>query len=814
MNFIFSAAFMANSFSMTGLLIVLSLAGDSAFAADVAIVQAATLALFYALSGNARNLILNQNSSVTAQAVLSNRLVLLMPLAVAAYWLSAVMANVPSSIAIVLILRRGIEWLDEIYLSDMELLDVKRAAFKYTILQAVLLTISLLWLILKLPFPLFGLLLWALLPLVLSLKFYRKSIPTLSQIFMQGISKKLLPHLGSTMIIGVAVYIFRLLIILVTGKPTAGDLFTAFAIGGVLGSVFANAIGPSLALHQKRSLNYQMPVIMKLMLMVFLSVGILLTTLSILKFDILNLTGKTFLFWQATGLSMVAGTIMVFAQMIRHRILQHHQEQDLFGPDVMINILIIAAVPFGYYLFGLQMMSALYLLSSVLAYLFYASYEVGEGFKSAIAPVNILKLKIAVAAMLFIPLFFQIQGGVFNDSSMVFDSRGGLSLLPIPLSLLGCFLGILLLGNYQQAKLSFTFIFITFILMTFATIITTGHQALLKESKFIFLIQFIMPMFGLVLGQFFYQQGDDSNNLILEKTLFFLLIAFVPLQIICTWLQGFYYLSPYLYFMSIYQHLQYVPVIFVSAFLLVFVGLWSLPKYRVYLVALMLLMSIYVVASLSIIAISLFYIGIFGLIWYQYKKDKGWLLSTGVLLGLLISSFYFSNLLEPNINEKKSYLTYSKSQLVESVQVKPILPLNLVQHLFSWKYYYEGISDTADSLILGHATRPDRNLHPSAYNYYLDFAYNFGLLAIMPLLWLIFYTVKQVGQYATKSSYLNKSNVSVLSALSVIVLYLLFVDNLFRVSLRQPYSGIFTFFLWGLLISKLSYSNKKARYAI
>ena len=84
----------------------------------------------------------------------------------------------------------------------------------------------------------------------------------------------------------------------------------------------------------------------------------------------------------------------------------------------------------------------------------------------------------------------------------------------------------------------------------------------------------------------------------------------------------------------------------------------------------------------------------------------------------------------------------------------------------------------------------------------------------MPLLWLIFYTVKQVGQYATKSSYLNKNNVSVLSALSVIVLYLLFVDNLFRVSLRQPYSGIFTFFLWGLLISKLSYSNKKARYAI
>ncbi len=171
-------------------------------------------------------------------------------------------------------------------------------------------------------------------------------------------------------------------------------------------------------------------------------------------------------------------------------------------------------------------------------------------------------------------------------------------------------------------------------------------------------------------------------------------------------------------------------------------------------------------------------------------------------------------MLEPNINKKNSYLTDSQSQLVETVQVTSILPLTLVQHLSNWEYYYEGIADTADSVMFGHAVRPDRNLHPSAYNYYLDFAYNFGLLAVMPLLWLIFYTVKQVGQYATKNSHFDKNNVLLLFALSGIVLYLLFVDNVFRVSLRQPYSGIFTYFLWGLLISKLSYFNKKAPHVI
>lgn len=798
---------------MTGLLIVLGLVGEPVFAANVAIVQAATLALFYAFSGNSRNLILNHESSITAQSILNNRLILLLPLAAAAYWLSAIMASVPSSIVIVLILRRSVEWFDEIYLSEMERLDVKKSAFRYTILQAALLVISLLWLTLKLPFPLFGLLLWALLPLVLSVKFYCKNISNLSYIFMQGVSRKLLPHIGSTMIIGVAVYVFRLLIILVVGKSTAGDLFTAFAIGGVLGSVFANAIGPSLALHQKRNFNYQMPTIIKLMLMMFLSVGLILTALSAMKFEVLALSGKTFLFWQATGLSMVAGTIMVFAQMIRHRLLQHHQEQDLFGPDVMINILIIIAVPFCYYLFGLQMLSALYLLSALLAYSFYVSYEFGEGFKSGLSPANICKLKIVIATMLFIPLFFQIHGGVFNDKAMVYDSKGGLSLLPIPLSVLGCFLGVLLLGNYQQAKLSFTFIFITFILMTFATIITTGQQALLEESKFIFLIQFVMPMFGLVLGQFFYQRGDDSNNLVLEKTLFFMLLTFIPLQLTCTWLQGYNYLSPYLYFMSIYQHLQYVPVIFVSVYLLAFVGLWDLPKYRVYLFVLMFFMSVYVVASLSVIATLLFYVGMFGFGWYRYKKDRGWLLPIGILLGLLISFLYFSSLLEPNVKEKNSHLIASQNELVETMQVTSVLPLVFAQHLPNWKYYYHGITNNAKSVIFGHAARPDRNLHPSAYNYYLDFIYNFGLLAMIPLLWLGIYTLKQINLRAVKAN-IDESDAVSLFVLSGVVLFLLLVDNSFKVSLRQPYSGIIIFFLWGLLISKLSNISKKATNVI
>jgi hypothetical protein len=35
------------------------------------------------------------------------------------------------------------------------------------------------------------------------------------------------------------------------------------------------------------------------------------------------------------------------------------------------------------------------------------------------------------------------------------------------------------------------------------------------------------------------------------------------------------------------------------------------------------------------------------------------------------------------------------------------------------------------------------------------------------------------------------------------VVFALFVDSMFKVPLRQPYPGIFFFFLWGLLLAQL-----------
>jgi len=93
----------------------------TAIAADIGIAQGATLATFYALSANARTIMLAQKES--ADAILFSRMVLIVPLAALSYFLSAYLANAESWIALAIILRRSIEWINEVHLTEAEQQD-------------------------------------------------------------------------------------------------------------------------------------------------------------------------------------------------------------------------------------------------------------------------------------------------------------------------------------------------------------------------------------------------------------------------------------------------------------------------------------------------------------------------------------------------------------------------------------------------------------------------------------------------------------------------------------------------------------------
>ncbi|MDY6793339.1 MAG: hypothetical protein SWH54_18895 [Thermodesulfobacteriota bacterium] len=121
--------------------------------------------------------------------------------------------------------------------------------------------------------------------------------------------------------------------------------------------------------------------------------------------------------------------------------------------------------------------------------------------------------------------------------------------------------------------------------------------------------------------------------------------------------------------------------------------------------------------------------------------------------------------------------------------------------------YSSKIIENSHTLLFGHERPPERSVTTSAHNYYLDFVYNFGFLALLPLLFLIGYSLYLAFKFRDHIIHSER-----LLGLCMIVFFLVLVDNNFKVTLRQPYPGILTFFLWGVLLSRLLSLEKDKGY--
>lgn len=791
-GYIFPAAFMAVTFAMTGMMICLGLAGRLDLAADFGIVHGATVALFYAFSANARSVILAPGSRISPDAVLSARFVLMFPLCAVALYLSSRIAQVEALLALVLVVRRCMEWIAEVHLSEMELKRDARGARAFFVLQVALFPVMAGWLLADLPSPRLALLVWATSPVWLSLGYMVERVRIRPVI--ETAWGRLLPHFGSTAIIGISVYVFRLLILLLVGKAAAGDLYTAFAIGGLLGSVFTQAIGPTLALHESQGARTPAWLGVSLWIGALLGAAVLAAVAG--APGTLAWTGKSAAFWSATGLSLIGGSIMILAQRCRLRMLQHHSDKDVFGPDVLMNILIVAAVPYLYYLVGAHALAPLYLLSAVMALAFYYSADRSEALWGGRMRACAGPVKIAIALLLFFPLFFQLGGTIFRETGHDFDTGGILTRLPVPLSVLACYAGIAILGRYARAHLSLTFIFVTFTLMLTASVLLTHGEATQEQGKLILMIQYVLPMLALVLGQS-YESGNDSRYLFC-KAFLWVLAVLAPVQLAAGWIQGNdAILTPHLYLFSIHQHLQYVPLMFVAAYVLALHALWDETGYRSLLLVLGPVMGIYVVASLSTMAMIALPAAVIGFAVYARTRRRragaALLLAT---LTLASGAGYFALAHDTAAFADKFGLV--SMRVAEDSTATVTAPKSIVSRSNLWRYYVSEVFGSATNAALGHAAPPDRTRYPSAHNYYLDFAYNFGFIAMLPLLGLIGLTLLRV-----RRRWRDIVASPPLLGLTVVVLFLVLADNSVKVGMRQPYPGILTFFLWGALLTRL-----------
>jgi len=128
--------------------------------------------------------------------------------------------------------------------------------------------------------------------------------------------------------------------------------------------------------------------------------------------------------------------------------------------------------------------------------------------------------------------------------AIVFDAGGVLRNLPIPISVLACYGGIVWLGTYRRAFVSFGVIFLTCVLMMMSAIVLTQDQPVQQQAKFILLLQFILPMFALVLGQVFEPVQVQVQDRSYASAFLLVLMIVVPLQLLYTWHRGLGYLSP------------------------------------------------------------------------------------------------------------------------------------------------------------------------------------------------------------------------------------------------------------------------------
>lgn len=428
-----------------------------------------------------------------------------------------------------------------------------------------------------------------------------------------------------------------------------------------------------------------------------------------------------------------------------------------------------------------------------------------------------------IALALVIPVFFQLQGSIYLDRTNLgmVDSGGKMALVPLPVSLFACIVG--LIAFWRATPKSKLVLIVTFSMLALLAISCVIAGA--SPSKITLALQFMLPFSALVLGRLM----PLENRARMARIFLYFLLVFVPFQLMATWAQGNLALTHNLYIFSVYQHYQYVPLIMVSLYAWAWVELHD--SHLSWILALSPWIGIYVAAGNSVLA--LFGIVAFSCLFaFARRASRRSYLAPLLIIVSIVSYFYLNSQVATQLPKYKLYhgvfvgkFFTAQGQPLHFFTQRPFgfnapygavensrqdgkvgesnapladsrVPVNVAERIPMAGRYWQGITESMRTMLFGHNSPPPRNEITSAHNYYLDIAYNFGALSLFPVLGLILYTAFL--------SWKNRDNDPCVIWMVGIVLFIAVVDSNLKVTLRQPYPGLATFFLWGILLSILS----------
>jgi hypothetical protein len=792
---IYPLAYISLTSALSVVLVAVGLAGQAALAAELAVIQGALLATFHAFSANTRSLILQGHGELTPERLLAKRVVALPLLGAACWVLCVIAAGVSPLLALVLVGRRACEWLVEVRLCEIEVAQQKRWARWALAVQAVVTIGAAAVLAVAPQAALAALAVFAVSPILAAPPRLRRAAfewRTLGAT-LRGVTT----HIGSTAIDGISTYVLRLVVFLVAGAQMAGLLFTAFVLGSFVATLFANVLGPSLALRRTREAGGGRGLIAAAILA--LAVPGALISAAALASRLAPGAGKPGYFWLALGLSLLGAAIMIAVQLVRLRLFDERRAEVLFGPDVLRNLTAIIAAPSLYYLVAPAALGGLYLVLVLLTAFFYWG-----AWRDAELPAQAsTALRAAIAVAVALPLFFLLSGRIYRSpAAPELDPGGNMMSVPLPLSLAACFAGVVLLGRYRHAVLALGTTFFLFVAMVLTSVVASGGDIAYESRKFLLLFQFLVPVFALALGQMF---GAPQQGLRIAGGAFAaVLAAVVPLQLIRSIGYGEHELYHDLGLFSIYQHLQYVPSVLVCAYFVALHALWGRPLLRRLLVMGGALMAWYVAMSYSTLAIALMGGAALLVLLFRPREPAARWLAGITALALALALYISHNTthawqkFETTRAATEFRLAQAPPETHVSRRLVDALPGPAQVRLYYWALFGRGIVESERTFLFGHAQAIDRSVAPSAHNYYLDFVYNFGVLAFLPFAWLLGHTLWLAwrGRAALRLDF-------ALLGLAMVVAFGLGLESTFKVPLRQPYPGIFFFFLWGLLLARL-----------
>lgn len=419
-----------------------------------------------------------------------------------------------------------------------------------------------------------------------------------------------------------------------------------------------------------------------------------------------------------------------------------------------------------------------------------------------------------IAFGLLCPMFFFLSGHVYNNpypAPPIYDSGGSLTGVPLPLSLFVCAAAILLFWRRYRAALPALAFGAAFL---GAMALTTLSWGLPSLHKLLLLAQFLVPVSGLVLGQMIGRDGQGVRASIWLATLLGVMLGSMLVPLYKT---EDLVVSHDLIWFSVYQHRQFVPATLVAGFLVAFFVLWK--KVPAIVTLALPVVAFYAVMSLSALAIGLLVLGMAAFVAAERSRGAA---MVGLLAALCVAgSFPEASRHQKAAGEKFDVLPVTAPAPARAegaaagaapAGAAPVpedgfkLPVNVQVRLRDWSLYGRGIVESARTALFGHAQPMDRSVSTSAHNYYLDLAYNFGIIALVPLAYLIWNTAATLWRERARLP----ADLPLLG-LALVVAFLVFADNNFKVTLRQPYPAIFGFFVWGWLLSALRGETHAAR---